>query len=585
MGRTRRALAACAPFVAAVAFAGSSAAPASATECPAKAVTQVPGDPAYSHERGCILSFDGTPIVYNLFEPPNPKPGSLYAVLEGPGWSGGGATTPNAGLIKAGFAYLTWDPRGFGQSGGTAMTDAPEWEGRDVSALIDHVLTGRPEIAVNRGGKGGQPRYYNDTRQHNTVGKPAVGMIGGSYGGAIQLATAAYDDRVKAIVPAMTWSDLNYALWPNGVAKLAWTRFLYQLGLTNSLSSHAQAIATGGASGDGGLQLGGLDSGHQEGAVKADATGAADAEMLEWGAKRSVLAGYRDAMPNRAPNVPTLVIQSAADTLFNLTDGWNTFRRVKARNPRLPVKMLAVCSGHVLCSPGSGYSDDAGPRAAIAPGTSVIAMQQKVTLAWLRRYLRGERPWRDPLPATVVYQNQRGEYFGNDTFPTPDRPGRGTTYVRAPLNGTLAWQGQPTGPGGGTADKAFTDAPTERSDPGQLTVPILTAPKDADVPVVGIGRVEATVTVDGSATTLFLRLIDRTTGGVVDFQTVPVRVEPGTHRIALDLPGVAYDVPAGGTLDLQVSASTDTYARNRGTATVTLAGGTVSVPALTPRRR
>jgi ABC-2 type transport system ATP-binding protein len=573
----------------AIALAGGTGTPAHAESCPHRAVTQVPGNPSYSYERGCILSFDGTPIVYNLFEPLHPKPGSLYAVLEGPGWSGGGATTPNEALLGAGFAYMTWDPRGFGQSGGSAMTNAPWAEGRDVSALIDQVLTGRPEIAVNRARKRGEPRqarYYNDTKQRNTYGKPVVGMIGGSYGGSIQLAAAAHDDRIKAIVPAMTWSDLNYAFWPGGVPKLAWTRFLHQFGLVQSLSSHGQAIASGGAEGgDGGLQVGGIDSGHHEGSAKADATGTADAEMLDWGAKRSVLSGYGEGARGRVPNVPTLVIQSAADTLFNLTDGWNTFRRIKDANPRLPVKMLAVCSGHVLCSPGSGYGDSASAGSAIAPGKSGMAMQHTATLAWLRRYLRGERPWRDPLPATVVYQNHKGEWFGHDTFPTRDRPGRGTVFARAPVAGTLIWQGQPAGPGGGAADKAFTDAPTDRGDPAQLTVPVLTAPQHADMPVVGIGRVEATVTVDGSATTLFLRLIDKTTGGVVDFQTLPVRVESGTHRIAVDLPGVAFDVPAGGTLELQVSASTDTYARNRGAATVTIADGTVTVPTLAPRPR
>ena len=51
--------------------------------------------------------------------------------------------------LAAGYAELTWDPRGFGQSGGVAEVDAPSAEGRDVSALIDKVLTGRPEIAVD----------------------------------------------------------------------------------------------------------------------------------------------------------------------------------------------------------------------------------------------------------------------------------------------------------------------------------------------------------------------------------------------------------------------------------------------------
>ena len=45
----------------------------------------------------------------------------------------------------------------------------PAAEGRDVSALIDQVLTGRPEIAVDRAGHGGQPHYGNDHRSSNST--------------------------------------------------------------------------------------------------------------------------------------------------------------------------------------------------------------------------------------------------------------------------------------------------------------------------------------------------------------------------------------------------------------------------------
>ena len=44
-------------------------------------------------------------------------------------------------------------------------------------------------------------------------------MIGGSYGGAIQLATAAVDHRVDALVPMITWNDLSYALAPNNATR------------------------------------------------------------------------------------------------------------------------------------------------------------------------------------------------------------------------------------------------------------------------------------------------------------------------------------------------------------------------------
>src|SRR4051794_28462818 len=137
---------------------------ADAKTCPNSSTSTVTGTTSYTYTRGCMVSFDGTAIVYNLFEPLNPKPGSLYTILEGPGWGGAGSKSPDGNLIKAGYAELTWDPRGFGESGGVAEVDAPSAEGRDVSALIDKVLTNRPEIAVNEGGDGDQPKYANDSR-------------------------------------------------------------------------------------------------------------------------------------------------------------------------------------------------------------------------------------------------------------------------------------------------------------------------------------------------------------------------------------------------------------------------------------
>ena len=94
------------------------ASPALAKSCPNSTTTKVSASPSYPYVRGCIRSFDGTPIVYNLFEPLNPKPHSLYTIFEGPGWGSAGATTPDEELIHNDYAELTWDPRGFGHSGG-----------------------------------------------------------------------------------------------------------------------------------------------------------------------------------------------------------------------------------------------------------------------------------------------------------------------------------------------------------------------------------------------------------------------------------------------------------------------------------
>jgi pimeloyl-ACP methyl ester carboxylesterase len=69
------------------------------------------------------------------------------------------------GLTDRGYNVLTWDPRGFGESTGTAQVDSPDVEARDVQQLIDWVAT--------------QPQAQLDGTRD-----PRMGLVGGSYGGA-----------------------------------------------------------------------------------------------------------------------------------------------------------------------------------------------------------------------------------------------------------------------------------------------------------------------------------------------------------------------------------------------------------------
>ena len=406
---------------------------AAAAECPNASTTTVSGSPSYSYTRGCIDSFDGTPIVYNLFEPLNPAPHSTYTILEGPGWGGAGATSPDPRLIENGYAEMTWDPRGFGQSGGVVEIDSPFFEGRDVSSLISQVLTGRPEIAVDTAGAEGQPRYRNDVGRSATHGQPVVGMAGGSYGGGIQLSTASFENRVKAIVPALSWNDLRYAIFPGGDFKLGWGNLLFGAGLAEFAATHTTGDVEGvpALGGTGGVQIGGYDPKIDESEALTAALGFPPPEVLTWFGERS-MAVFGAGSPTHLPNIPTLFINGTVDTLFNLNAAWASYQQIHAAHPGAPLKMIAFCGGHVACPTGappsgSNYSDTAPSSSPIAPGESASTFNENATIAWFNHYLRGEGG-SDGMPAKVVYQDQTGAFHGFATFPTPSSPGR-SVYV------------------------------------------------------------------------------------------------------------------------------------------------------------
>jgi ABC-2 type transport system ATP-binding protein len=277
------------------------------------------GAPAALAEDGTVKSFDGTSIAYHWFPAEGPKPGEKApTVLSGPGWSQGGDTDPdsasenlfgaigNGPLRRAGYNVLTWDPRGFGKSGGTVTVDAPDAEGRDVQALIGFVAT-RPEALLDG------------------PGDPRVGMVGPSYGGGIQLVTAGIDDRLDAIVPDIAWNSLQTSLYKDDTFKGGWSNALYSLGNANGrLDPH-------------------IDSAYASG----QGSGKISAADRDWFISR----GPGDALVKRN-RIPTLLTQGTVDTLFTLQEATRNYAIL--RNNGVPVKMVWFCGGHGACFTPAG---------------------------------------------------------------------------------------------------------------------------------------------------------------------------------------------------------------------------------------
>src|SRR3954471_11582685 len=281
-----------------------------------------------------IISFDGTPIVLSFF--PSAQGGKAPTILEGHGWGGSRETnqdaasdegTGNVGvgpLRRAGFNVLTWDSRGFGNSGGTVEVDAPDVEGRDVSAVIDW-LAQEPEA------------------QLDTAGDPRVGMTGVSYAGGIELDTAWRDERIDAIAPIIAWHSLLTSLYKDEVVKGGWASALYALGLPTSKGRLDPHISSAFASGA--------------------ASGTLSADDRAWFDSR----GPSDLV--KQITIPTFLVEGTADTLFTLHEAIANYAILRAKG--VPTKMMWFCGGHGVCLTGSG------------PAGHIEA----AVVAWLRRYL------------------------------------------------------------------------------------------------------------------------------------------------------------------------------------------------------
>ena len=84
-------------------------------------------------------------------------------ILHSHGWGGSRTTDPAAfqQWLDARYAVLSFDQRGFGESGGTAQVENPDVEGHDVRALVDLVASKR---WVKKDGTG-RPAAGRDRRQ------------------------------------------------------------------------------------------------------------------------------------------------------------------------------------------------------------------------------------------------------------------------------------------------------------------------------------------------------------------------------------------------------------------------------------
>ena len=169
-------------------------------------------------------------------------------------------------------------------------------------------------------------------------------MVGASYGGGIQLVTAAIDKRVDAIVPTIAWHSLNTSLYKAEAFKTSWGTLL-TAALTLTFARANPRILP--------AAINGLLTG---------TVSLADQKLLD------------DRGPDELVDkitAPTLLIQGTVDTLFTLQEAHENAMALIGNG--VPTKVVWYCGGHGACISSTNDGE-------------VI---QRATLQWLDRYVKG----------------------------------------------------------------------------------------------------------------------------------------------------------------------------------------------------
>ncbi|MDQ4039395.1 MAG: alpha/beta fold hydrolase [Actinomycetota bacterium] len=493
------------------------------------------------------------------------------AIIVAHGFGGSKNSVDGVGkrLAETGYVALAYTARGFGDSTGTISVNAPEYEIADASRMID-LLAQRPEVV------------------QDAAGDPRVGIYGRSYGGALGLLTAGYDDRVDAIAPGSTWSSLVSSLFPNdvgappaatpaadpapgedGVFKRLWAEMFFESG--------------GGTVPDVGQDASAGDCGNYEAQFCEAFLEAATLGRLTPELRELLEASSPSSVLDRI-TAPTLLTQGEGDTLFPLSEADATARGIAANGT--PVKMMWYSGGH-------------GART--SRGDTRLQLEQ--IAVWFDYYLRdqGAEPAADfyysAFEATSA-GNAEPQVVIQQAAAYPGLTGGATPRTEIPLTGDPQQVRNPEGatpaalsalPPGLEVDEGRDRNSEQPSDIPDQIATFESQELESDTLIVGAPVVTLRVASPSSEAVLFGKLYDIAPDGEPTLLlglVAPLRLTglattiDDAEPVTVTLPAVALTVPAGHRLQVGL-ASTDqvfTTPTEEQVYEVALADAVLSVP-------
>ena len=482
---------------------------------------------------------------------PEVTPAPAVVLAHGFGGSKASVVEDAQFMVERGFVVVAYTARGFGNSSGTISMNSPDFEVADASGVIDY-LADRPEVI------------------QDATGDPRVGFAGGSYGGALALMIAGYDDRVDAIASDITWNNLQTSLFSQnalgsdatGVYKRLWSALFFSAGLQ---------VGPGEPVTECGRFAPDWCAAYNEAATTTQVS-PASAELM----RRSSPVSITDRI-----TAPTLLGGGQSDSLFPLDQVNANAEQISAANPETPVKVVWHAAGH-------------------DGGVNETDRLRDLTANWMSAYLAGGPAVSTDFEVSLVEGSAISDRAAGtvEVLTAPTYPG-----IFGSTDTNLALQGPPQqilSPAGGVP-AAITALPGAGGLgalagsllavplPGQ-TAAFATAPLSATTQIIGASR--ATIEVSASESiedvTLFtsLRIISpdgrqSLPNGLVAPIRIP-QVGPEPVSIEVRLPAIVSEVAPGNRLAVVVSTTDQGYAMGAGPAvlTVGLAGAQLAVPSV-----
>ncbi len=351
--------------------------------------------------RTLARSWDGTAIDVNFALPKGSakrkRPYPLVMLFHGYGGSklgiddtGGGLANPFASMrpwLEAGYATFSMSDRGFDESCGTAASRAavPAAACRNG---FNHLLDTRYEVR--------DAQYFaGELVDQGLVARKRIAAVGGSYGGGMSMALAALKNRLMlrsgklvrwrsakgrqlrlaAAAPSVPWTDLTYALVPNGstldyvadapyvgrlgVMKESYVNALYLVGCETPTSFCTTT--------DPRWNLGMTRALLNQGEPYTDP---ALSDMLE--EIQTFHSSY--SIDDSQPPAPLLIQNGWTDDLFPVDEALRFYNRTKTNHPRTPVSLFFADIGHMRAQ--NKPADERRYASAVRK--------------WLRHYVKGK---------------------------------------------------------------------------------------------------------------------------------------------------------------------------------------------------